>query len=97
MEDDIDIGRIREGLREGSTISISLATLVSVLVTILLASLGYLFITTSTHQTKLAVVERDVHAVVQRIESLIATDKENSILLREIREDQIRRQRGNGR
>jgi hypothetical protein len=75
--------------RSETTLTVKWATLIGILCTILIVILGYLFIASATLGTRVSIIEQSLIHFQQTLTGLSMVDKEQSTLLREIREDQI--------
>lgn len=75
----------------GMTVTVQWGALLGIISAILLASLGYLFVMSVSLQTRVSLVEQSMTHFTQTMDKLAMIDKEQGVLLREIRDDQIRR------
>jgi hypothetical protein len=96
MEND-DLIKLKEVLlkpreeNRGVSITVQWGALLGILSSILIVSLGYLFVLSVSLQTRVSVMEQTMTHFSQTIERLASIDKEQGNLLRDLREERMRR------
>jgi hypothetical protein len=76
---------------KGTYITVQWGALLGIISSVLIVSLGYLFVISTTLQARVTVVESSMVHIIKTIDNLAVVDKEQGILLREIHDDQLRR------